>query len=387
VLLVQQADDSCIQRFSGLRKMQRVLAYCLRVADRARKRPIVSGPITWQEYERTMFKVVLYTQRSYYPELYNQLENLNSVISPNSLAQLAPFVDVNGIIMIGDRIRHLGLKTDAKHPILLPKSSHLAKLIIHHYHHNTLHDGTRLITSLIQRRFWAVSIRAAIQQVTFKCVVCTRYKATAPQPMMADLPSVRVQQCRSFISVGMDYGGPFTIKESRPHNAKTHKAYFALFVCLSTKAVHLEIVTDLSTEAFLASLDRFVTRRGIPAQIFSDCGTNYVGAARQLKSLFQDASTQEALHARVPCQWIFNPPAAPHFGGIWEAAIKSTKSRLKKIIGIQVYTLEELMTLITRVEGVLNSRPLVATSSDPNDLSVLTPGHFLIGQPIMEILK
>jgi len=385
VLLVQQADDSFIQRFSVLRKMQRVLAYCLRVADKARKRPVVSGPITWQEYERSLFKVVLYTQGSYYPELYNQLKNSNSVITPSSLAQLAPFVDVNGIIRVGGRLQHSGLKTDAKHPILLPKLSHLAKLIIHHYHHNTLHGGTRLIASLIQRRFWIVSIRAAIRQVTFKCVICTKYRAAAPQPMMADLPSVRVQQYRSFTNVGMDYGGPFTIKESRRRNARTHKAYLALFVCLATKAVHLEIVTDLSTEAFLASLDRFVARRGIPSQICSDCGTNYVGAARQLKSLFQDAATQEALHARVPCQWIFNPPAAPHFGGIWEAAIKSTKSHLKKVVGIQVYTLEELMTLITRVEGVLNSRPLVATSSDPNDLSVLTPGHFLIGQPIMAI--
>jgi len=137
VFLVQQADDSFIQCFLVLRKMQRVLACCLRVVDRARQRPIVSGPITWQEYERALFKVVLYTQRFYYSELYNQLENSNSVISPNSLVQLAPFVDVNGIIRVGGRLRHLGLKTDAKHPILLPKSPHLAKLIIYHYHHNT----------------------------------------------------------------------------------------------------------------------------------------------------------------------------------------------------------------------------------------------------------
>jgi len=180
--------------------------------------------------------------------------------------------------------------------------------------------------------------------------------------MMGDLPSVRVQKFRSFTNVGIDYGGAFTIKESRHRNAKTHKAYLELFVCLSTKTVHLEIVTDLSTGAFLASLDRFVARRGIPAPIFSDFSTNYVGAARQLKSLFQDAATQETLHTPVPCQWIFNPPAAPHFNGIWEAAIKSTKSHLTKVIGIQVYTLEELLTLITRVEGVLNSQPLVATS-------------------------
>jgi len=132
--------------------------------------------------------------------------------------------------------------------------------------------------------------------------VCIRYKAAAPQPFMADLPSTRVQQCRPFANVGMDYGGPFTIKESQRRNSKTHKAYLGLFVCLSTKAVHLEVVTDLTTEVFLASFDRFVARRGIPVQIYSDCGTNYVGAAKQLKTLFHDAATKEALHARVPCQ-------------------------------------------------------------------------------------
>ncbi|XP_060861320.1 uncharacterized protein LOC132938478 [Metopolophium dirhodum] len=385
VLLAQQVDDSLIQRFSVLRKMQRVLAYCLRFVDKARQRPVVSGPIIWKEYENVLTKVARYTQRLYYAELHHQLGTSNSVITPSSLAQLAPFVDAHGVIRVGGRLQHSDLNIDAKHPILLPKSSHLAYIIIQHYHQNTLHGGSRLVASLIQRRFWIVSSRAAIRQVIFKCTVCVRYKAAAPQPVMADLPSARVQQCRPFTNVGMDYGGPFTVKESQRRNSRTYKAYLALFICLSTKAVHLEVVTDLSTEAFMAALDRFVARRGIPAQIHSDCGTNYIGAARQLKTLFKDAALQEALHARVPCQWRFNPPAAPHFGGIWEAAIKSTKLHLKKVVGNQVHTLEELTTLITRIEGVLNSRPLVVMSSDPNDLSVLTPGHFLIGQPILAI--
>jgi len=114
----------------------------------------------------------------------------------------------------------------------------------------------------------------------------------------------------------MDYGGPFNVKESRRRVAKTNKAYLALFVCLTVKAVHLEVVSDLSTEAFLAAFDRFTARRGIPIEIRSDCGTNYVGAARQLKSLFNDAKTRDTLMSRISCQWYFNPPAAPHFGGI-----------------------------------------------------------------------
>lgn len=165
----------------------------------------------------------------------------------------------------------------------------------------------------------------------------------------------------------MDYGGPFLVREHRRRNAQAVKVYLALFVCMSVKAVHLEVVTDLTTDAFLAALDRFNARRGIPTNIYSDCGTNYVGAARQLKSLFRDAKAQDRLSSHVNCTWHFNPPAAPHFGGIWEAGIKSAKHHLKHVIGQQVLTYEEFHTLITRIEGILNSRPITPTSSDPHD--------------------
>lgn len=102
--------------------------------------------------------------------------------------------------------------------------------------------------------------------------MCTKYRAVATQLVVTDLLSIRVQQYRPFTNFGMDYEGHFPIKGSRHRNEKTQKAYLALFVCLSTKAVHLEMITDLSTEEYLASFDRFVNRRGIPAQIHSDYG-------------------------------------------------------------------------------------------------------------------
>lgn len=117
-----------------------------------------------------------------------------------------------------------------------------------------------------------------------------------------------------FSCVGTDYGGPFAVKESRRRNAKTHKAYLALFVCMSTKAVHLKVIWDLSTDSFLAAFDRFLSRRGIPIEIFSNCETNYVEAAREFKALFSETSTRNAVQSRTQCLWKFNPPAAPHFG-------------------------------------------------------------------------
>lgn len=221
---------------------------------------------------------------------------------------------------------------------------------------------------------------------SFSYVQCTRHKAVRPQPIVAALQPYRVQPHRLFSHVGMDYGGPFFVKEHRRRNEETVKMYLALFVCMAVKAVHLEIVSDLSTDTFLAALDRFVARRGILSNLYSDCGTNYVGDTRQLKTLSRKAEVQNHLTSHLSCTWHFNPPAAPHLGdGIWKAGIKSVKFRLKRVIGQQVLTYEEFHTLITRVEGLLNSRPITPASSDPHDLNALTPGHFIIGQPIHAI--
>ncbi|CAI6347553.1 unnamed protein product [Macrosiphum euphorbiae] len=371
-----------IGKFSSLEKMLRVLSYVSRfLSHRLRRQPIRVGPITFSERERSLSIAVQRTQQYYFSDLVKTLKN-KSTITPPSLAQLAPYIDDNNIVRVGGRLRFSDASYDAKHPILLPRSSHLTDLVIRHYHLSFLHGGSKLVLSMLNQKYWILSGRAAVRRVIFSCVPCTRHKAVRPQPLMADLPSYRVQPHRPFSHVGMDYGGPFLVKEHRRRNAHSVKVYLALFICMSVKAVHLEIVSDLSTDAFLAALDRFVARRGIPSNLYSDCGTNYVGAARQLKLLFRDAKAQDRLSTHLNCTWHFNPPAAPHFGGIWEAGIKSVKFHLKHVIGQQVLTYEEFYTLTTRIEGILNSRPITPSSSDPHDLNALTPGHFLIGQPI-----
>ncbi|CAK1598341.1 unnamed protein product [Parnassius mnemosyne] len=205
---------------------------------------------------------------------------------------------------------------------------------------------------------------------------------------MGNLPPCRSQQGYCFQQVGIDFGGPFLIKENRRRNARVSKAYICLFICLSVKAVHLELVSELSKEAFIAALDRFVSRRGICQHIVTDCGTNFVGAGRleeMVKLLIdkkQDISDQ--LTSRG-ISWKLNPPSAPHFGGIFESGIKCTKYYLKRVIGSQVLTFEELTTLLTKVEAMLNSRPICQLSSDPGEVDVLTTGHFIIGRPLVAL--
>ncbi|XP_071580104.1 uncharacterized protein [Temnothorax nylanderi] len=206
---------------------------------------------------------------------------------------------------------------------------------------------------------------------------------------MGQLPAERITPSRPFEHTGVDYAGPFTIKTWRGRNAKTYKAYIALFVCFSTSAIHLELVADYTTEAFIAAYKRFTSRRGICSTLSSDCGTNLKGADAELRRLFlaslHKSGDLAKLLAKDGTQWNFNPPAAPHFGGKWEAGVKSVKLHLKRIVGDQLLTFEEMNTLLIQIEAVLNSRPISPQSDDPNDISALTPGHFLVGQPLTTV--
>ncbi|XP_023312588.1 uncharacterized protein LOC111692719 [Anoplophora glabripennis] len=202
---------------------------------------------------------------------------------------------------------------------------------------------------------------------------------------MGQLPKERLIPGPPFDKTGVDYAGPFTIKDKKGRGAKHSKCYICLFVCFATKAVHLELVTELSKDAFILALKRFVSRRGRPTQIFSDNGTNFVSAASELKLLgkflakHERSITESASLENI--DWKFIPPHSPHFGGLWEAGVKSSKHHLRRVLGKTSLTFEELYTLIVQVEAVLNSRPLFPMSNDPNDLHPITPAHFLISRP------
>ncbi|GBM69963.1 hypothetical protein AVEN_210613-1 [Araneus ventricosus] len=166
------------------------------------------------------------------------------------------------------------------------------------------------------------------------------------------------------------------------------KCYICVFVCFKTKAVHIEIVRDLTSEAFIAALKGFIGRRGKPAEIYSDCGTNFIAAVRELKRVVASLTKDELVNkffADESIRWKFNPPAAPHFGGLWEATIKSAKLHLKRTIGKQILTYEEFLTLIIQIEACLNSLPLCQISEDPSEPSVLRSDHFIIGTALTTI--
>ncbi|GFX39291.1 integrase catalytic domain-containing protein [Trichonephila clavipes] len=168
--------------------------------------------------------------------------------------------------------------------------------------------------------------------------------------------------------------------------------YIALFVCLATKAVHIEAVGDLTTDSFIAALRRFSARRGAPRHIYSDNGTNFVGARRKLdeiRKLWLSLPANEAISyylSKSSIDWHFIPPSSPHFRGIWESGIRSVKFHLKRVLGETILTFEELTILLTQIEGLLNSRPLsYVNDSDIECISTLTPSHFLTGDVLLSV--
>ncbi|XP_054277190.1 uncharacterized protein LOC128996060 [Macrosteles quadrilineatus] len=375
-----------LTRFSHFGKLTRVMGYILRFIYNLRHSKRCSGPLTSSELTQSRLTIFKKVQETVFGDDIAALKNSSSKTT-SSLRRLHPFIDKSGLLRVGGRLNASQLSEDVKHPIILPKKHHVVDILIDFYHKKYLHSGPQLTQSLLAQSVWILSARSAIRSRIFKCVVCFRHKPHNKIPLMGDLPKPRVTPSRPFLNTGLDYGGPFNIKVHNLRSIRLTKAYICIFFCLVTKAVHIEVATDLSTDAFIAALTRFVSRRGLCKNIYSDCGTNFVGANNAFQALFKSAERTSLLEysSSQGITFHFNPPAAPHQGGLWEGAIKSAKHHLRRAIGEHVLTLSEFMTLTTHVEAILNSRPLTPMSNDPSDVTALTPEHFLVGAPLVAV--
>jgi hypothetical protein len=386
VQVIQNFIDNLLLRYSSFPKLLRVLAYVRRfVFVKFLSRKDLKGPLSPIELKQALLSIVKNVQMTAFPEELKSLSSAKDFPRRSKIISLKPFIDMDGILRVGGRLRHSALPQDQKTPILLPRHHRLTELIISSKHVEQFHAGPQLIQSLLQQQFWILRAKDAIRFIVRKCIICRKLAASTAQTMMGELPAARVTPGRAFNQCGVDYAGPFIIKSDAPRSKVKAKAYLCIFVCFATRAVHLEVATSLSTDAFLAALRRFVSRRNKPSCIHSDCGTNFIGAARELKEILTLVNSPShnnkvaAKMSEIGIEWRFNPPGAPHFGGLWEAGVKSVKHHLHRVLGPSCPTYEELSTLIIQNEACLNSRPLTAISSSPDDLNALTPGHFLTG--------
>ena len=206
---------------------------------------------------------------------------------------------------------------------------------------------------------------------------CRKRNARPGEQIMAPLPAARVAPFNPpFTHVGVDYFGPLFVKQGRSEV----KRYGCLFTCLTMRAVHIEVAHTLEADSFICAYQRFVSRRGRPRAIYSDNGTNFTGAERELREAFERLDQQYVCNRlrKDDVQWFFNPPEASHQGGIWERMIRSVRKILAALLKEQRINDETLSTLLCEVEKILNDRPLTLLSEHPDDPEPLTPNKLLL---------
>ncbi|XP_044590520.1 uncharacterized protein LOC123269053 [Cotesia glomerata] len=359
-----------------------------RVIDRFKRVPqsSLAYPLTPSDLEHAKLTLIKLTQGQYFAREIHTLQDGDGLPKNNCITNLTPFIDHQGVLRVGGRLKNALLDPEEKHPAILPRQSPLTSILIDDSHRKTLHGGTQLTLADLRESVWIIGGRVPVRSFILRCAICTRHRGERAQQLIGQLSAARVQPTRAFLHTGLDYAGPITLKTFQGRGAKTYKGWIAVFVCMFSSAVHLELVTDYTAAAFIAAYHRFTSRRGICHTLYSDCGTNFVGADKDLKRLFAagSRSLQElsVLIAQDGTNWKFNAPGAPHFGEKWKAAVKSIKFHLRRTIGDSLLTLEQYSTLLAQIEAILNSRPLTPLDEDTAYLAVLTPGHFLIGQSL-----
>ena len=393
----QDAVNQLLCYYSDWKRLRRGVAWWLRMKAmlqrKVKRQEATDIPeyLTTEEIQKAEEEVIKWVQLRAFPQQIKTLQSDTKKESVNadykayhqkvegSLRSLDPKY-VNGLLRVGGRLHHAAISEDARHQLILPKNNHVSNLITKYYHEKCHHQGKNHVLNEVRQKYWIIKGGIIVKRILKQCTVCRRHQSKPGNQKMADLPPSRVTACEPpFTYTGIDYFGPFEIKQGR----SMKKRYGVIFTCMNSRAVHLEIAESMDTSSCVNALRRFVCRRGQVKEITSDNGSNLCGADRELQQAIQELDPQvlQTWSANSGIQWKFNPPASSHHGGVWERIIRSVRRILQSILREQHVKVarseEQLQTLMCEVENTLNSRPLTKVSNDPSDLNVITPNDLL----------
>ncbi|XP_070068166.1 uncharacterized protein [Drosophila takahashii] len=359
-----------VNRTGSYRRILRIVAYVLRVFNRVpanRKFSVQDAmAIAPTELNQAFTHIVAAIHNASFSKEISQLAK-NQEIKDKTIRGFSPYLSQ---VEVGT------------YTLTVLRDHDFTWKFVNHLHRTNMHAGAKALVGLLRLHIWVANAKKLASSVVRQCVHCYHYKPRLANQIMGSLPSDRLQTVRPFTVTGVDLCGPF-LTSYRIRSKVQHKTYLAIYVCFSSKAVHIELLSDLSTNTFILSLKRFVSRRGSPCRIYCDNATNFTGASVQLNRFKQELFSQqtkqdlETFSNDTGVEFCFIPPRAPHFGGLWEAAVKSMKNLLIKCMSDSGMTYEELQTIAIGAEAILNSRPIAGHSEDPNDGEALTPGHLL----------
>ena len=370
--------------YSSLNRLLAVTAYFqrfvnnLRLSAEARR----ITPLTSTELNTAKQRWIKHCQEQAFPSEILALKTTGQTRqtnkSPCLVRQLRLFLDSGGLLQCGGRIHNAPISHIAKFPYLLPPKNGFTKLLIYSLHNKTFHGGVNSTLTALRQEYWIPSGRQYIKGLLRLCTTCKRHHGKPyPTPEPAPLPKDRLRDTTPFTITGVDFTGALYVQD----NIGESKVYICLFTCSTTRAIHLEVVTDLSVETFLLAFCRFASRKSLPHIMMSDNASTYLSAAEELRDMLNSKELEASL-GRCGVTWKFIPKKAPWYGGYWERLIGLTKAALKKVLGRAHISLIMLQTLVVEVEATLNNRPLTYISDDPRDPQPLTPSDLLYGRRI-----
>ena len=368
-----------IEKFSSWTKLViaiAMLAKSLKVRNQTRD---FGTPLLEEDRQNAEKIIIKWQQGVSFSEEITCLEQNKRLSNKHKLYKLDPFVDEEGVLRVGGRLTHSTMQDSIKYPIILPKSSHVTSLMVKHFHGKIQHQGRGMtVNEIRQSGFWIIGCSKVVSSCIFNCVTCRKLRGKTEVQKMADLPEDRLEALPPFSYCGMDCFGPFIVKEGR----KEHKKYGLLITCMACRAIHVEMMDDMSTDTFINALRCFIALRGPVRQIRSDQGSNFMGAQNVLRNALQEMKEEKLRNffAEQQCDFVTNPPASSHMGGVWERQIRTIRNVLSAILNQNKSRLDaaSLRTFLYEAMAIVNSRPLTAQNLyDPTGPTPLTPNYLL----------
>ena len=379
---LEESFSKRFQKFSDWRKLLNAISFLKRVAKHYKNgEPTAKRNVeSYVESEHFIVKVV---QTEFYRDEIKCISKEKRISEGSPILQLNPVLDKTGILRVGGRLSRAEISLHERNPIILPGKSHIAKLLVHFYHQKVKHQGRHFTEGAVRSAgYWIIGAKRLISSVIFSCVKCRKLRGKLLCQKMADLPVDRLTPCPPFLRVGVDTFGPWLVTARKTRGLAQSKRWAILFSYLSTRAIHIEVVEELSSSAFINALPRFVSIRGEVKEFRSDRGTNFVGATDDLN--IQAINVEDGPVGDFLCNkgtiWIFNPPHSSHMGGVWERMIGITRRILDSMlldISLKNLSHEVLATFMAEVCAIVNSRPITPISSDSEAPSFLSPSMLL----------